>query len=507
MRAWATHVLKGCGFPKGARARAECFLADTRLYPWIPDPTDVEFIPAPRLMMPNVLTGEGPVYLADDCDGLTARWIALCLAAGVRCQIVGYSFDESHQITHVLGAIWDDVAKEWLDGDSSFQHVPLGHAQTHTWEERRNLPTMEIICDAALCDSKRPPNDDEGVVSYVGVGKPGGLHDAPPIPSGSSSRAPAVGLPSLSDVGQGFLDLAGEIDGGWARLRTLYDGMREAFSADGLTDVAQLGPYGWTAERQQRAIDLGVMATAASRYLNDAATGIRSIWVTDETEIAHAGISEFQKEQCAKTAGTWNKADDTCHCPQGFTFDFFQGGCVDAAGIVHDTTWAIQKLPEDMFGIDLDVNGDPVLVSAQGDVAHGTGQNTIGTPIAIVVAGVAIIYVAVAYAIVKALGYLSDIVKTVTDSYQESRVAECYKPNSGVTQAECDKRVEQRRQYQITKTEADAELKKEEAAADPLAGLSRALNSALYVGGAILTIYGVVKLVGALAEHKRAAKA
>jgi hypothetical protein len=189
VRAWDTHALKKCGFPKGKRARAACFLADTRLYPWIDDPVDVEFIPAARLMMPNVLTGAEPVYLAEDCDGLTVRWLAMCLAAGIRCRVIGYSFSEDKQITHVLGAIWDDVALEWVKGDPSFQDMPLGQTQEFTWEQWRDLPSMEITCDDLKCDVRQAPSDAEGVVSFVGVGQPGTLGFPGEEKTGSGARS------------------------------------------------------------------------------------------------------------------------------------------------------------------------------------------------------------------------------------------------------------------------------------------------------------------------------
>lgn len=493
VRAWATHILSKCGFPKGALERAKCALADTRLYPWIPDPVDVEFIPAPRLMMPNLLTGEGAVYLADDCDGLTARWLALCLAMGIRAQVVGYSFEDDKQITHVLGSIWDDVAGKWVDGDPSFQDMPLGQTQPHTWEQRRDLPSMEITCDDTACDLSRAPNTAEGYVDFLSVGKP--------APS-------TVGaLPSPEDIATEFLSLADDIDAHWNDLKAMYDAMRATFTADGLVKLSDLAAWGWSAENNQRAIDLGVMATVSARYLRDAAAGIRTIWVAESQGPAMAGLAEITKEKCLKTGGSFDAKTVECACPKGTTFDFFGDGCVNAQGVANEQSWAIERKPEDVFGVELGPNDEPILVNAQGIPTHGA-SNTLGLGPAAVVgvaAAAAVIYVAVAYAIVKALQAAADIARTVTDTYLESRTTECYKPDSGVSKEECDKRVAERREYQLKKLEAEKRLHETEG--DPTPSLVKTADRLIYVGGAVLTIYGLVKLVGALTENKRTAKA
>lgn len=506
VRAWATHVLKACGWPKGARARAACLLADTRKYAWIPDPVDVEFIPAPWLMMPNVLTGEDAVYLADDCDGLTARWAALCLAAGVRCQIVGYSFDEDKQITHVLASIWDDVAGLWVDGDPSFQDMPLGTTEPHTWEQRRELPTMEITCDDVACDLSKGPNVMAGTVSFVGVGAP---------KSPEHARAPQIGEPSvaperldlstetLSDIGDSFSDLADKVESRWELLKGNYDAMRAAFAAGGLSTTESLVPWGWTAEHQQRAIDLGVMAQLASRYLREAQSGFRSIWVSDSDAPAIAGIASIMESECAKTGGAWDPANVKCACPSGRSYELGKG-CIDAAGqALVEATWAIEKKPGDVLGIELGPGDTPILVNAQGPT-HAQPGNTIGTPVAIAIAvGGAVMYVAVAYAIVKGLEYLSDICHTVTDTWQESQITKCYEPGSGVSKEECDKRVADRRAYATKRRELDARIAEDRKGSDPATALEKTVTSLLYIGGAVLTVYGVAKLASAMSAKKK----
>ena len=529
VRAWATHVLKGCGFPKGALARARCFLADTRLYPWIPDPVDIEFIPSPRSMMPNMLTGEGPIYLADDCDGLTARWLALCLAGGIRAQVVGYSFDADKTITHVLGSVWDDVAQEWVDGDPSFQDMPLGKTQPHTWEQRRDLPSMEITCDDTACDLKKAPNELEGVVDFVGVGKPG--------------PAPSLGFPGevktedsdswLPDLGKELSSLADHVTATWAEFRTTYDAMRALFASHGLTDVSQLATHGWTADDQRNAIDLGVMATVAARYLNDAATGVRAIWPSPVDTEAMKGLHDNLKTRCMATGGKFEdalfdaaisagvsidgKEADLCQCPAKTVFKFYDG-CVPPDYVSGDVTWAIEKKPEDVFGIGMDANGRPFLVNAQGTLAHAPPNNAVGAaPVAAAAAAAvpalaspavwiagAVLGVVVVYGIIKYIENYTSLARTAATIYVNSRATKCREKDSGVSKEECEKQIASDREFWLRANPPPAPPVP---VGDPVSGLVSAVNGLVYAGGAILTIYGVVKLVQAVTENKRTAKA
>lgn len=511
VRAWATHVLARCGFPKGARARATCALADTRLYPWIPDPVDVEFVPAPRLMMPNLLTGEPAVYLADDCDGLTARWLALCLAMGVRARVVGYSFgtDEGGQanvISHVLGAIWDDVAEEWVKGDPSFQTMPLGTTQVASWEEHRDLPSMTIICDAVACDLKKAPDPMNGVTHFVGVGSPhsvgAGVDEN--LPSTGTHTSQSVDAPP--QIGEEFISLADDVDAHWAELKTMYDLMRSGFAAQGLSDLKQLEPYGWSAENQQDAIDYGVMAQLCSRYLREAVDGVRSIFATDDNTPAMAGISEGVKDECTKTGGTYaplvvganSGGSAGCTCPAGLTYEFGKG-CVDAAGhpvAAREMTWGLERRPQDVLGVELNAQGNPVLVNAQGTPTHATPGNSVGDPMTIAaVIAAAVITVAVVYAVVKGLESLTNIVKDINETRLDSQATECFKPGSTVPKEECERRVAARREYALKKQEAERRLHETEGDKDPINALTKLFNSALYVGGAVLTGYGIYRLV------------
>jgi hypothetical protein len=519
VRAWATHVLKGCGFPKGALARARCFLADTRLYPWIPDPVDVEFIPSPRLMMPNVITGEGPMYLADDCDGLTARWLALCLAAGIRAQVVGYAFEKDLVISHVLGSVWDDIAGEWVDGDPSFQDMPLGKTQPHTWEQRRELPSMEIVCDDTACDIKKAPNDQEGIVDFVGVGKPASTVGVPGEIQTGNTDDPSW----LPDLGKELSDLADNLTSNWSNFKTTYDAMRALFASHGLTDLAQLEKHGWSADDQQNAIDLGVMSTVAARYLNEAATGVRSIWAAPADLEAMKGTHDNLKTRCMATGGQFDEASFTawqnntglataeqeaalCACPAGTGFQFYNG-CVPP-GYKADVSWAIEKKPDDVFGIDL-VDGKPVLVNAQGAPAHAPASNTVGLPpqvtapvlITGAIAG-AVIVVAATYAIIHLIEHYTSLAQSAACMYADSNTTKCREKDSGVSQADCEKRVAEHREWCL-------KLKPEppKPAGDPLTGALSAVSGLAYAAGAVLTIYGIVRLVEAVTANKRTAKA
>jgi hypothetical protein len=519
VRAWATHILQGCGWPKGARARAACALADTRLYPWIPDPVDVEFIPAPRLMMPNKLTGKPAVYLADDCDGLTARWMALCLAMGVRCQVVGYSFDaKTNLISHVLGSIWDDIAEEWVDGDPSFQDMPLGKTQPHVWEQRRDLPTMKITCDDIACDLKKAPDKMDSIVNFVGVGKPGPMPGA----RGASTLGVPTGVTEdkgghqqsspgevPAQVGEEFLGLADDVDAHWGELKTNYDMMREGFAAQGLSTVEQLAPYGWSAEDQQSAIDVGVMAQLCSRYLREAVAGVRGIFGSEDNTPAMTGIAGVVQEECVKSGGKYTPATggfEDCACPAGTTFDFGKG-CIDAKGAVREQTWAIEAKPQDVLGIELDANGKPFLVNAKGIMVHAAPNNAIGaepvsTTTVLIIA--AVITVAVVYGVVTYMDILARKTRDINRTRLDSKMVECYEPGSGVPREECDRRVAAYREYRLREAAAEAKLHETEGDANPMTALTRLVNTALYAGGAILTVYGVVKLVSFVSANKKA---
>lgn len=532
VRAWATHVLKACGFPKGALARARCFLADTRLYPWIPDPVDVEFIPSPRSMMPNVLTGEGPIYLADDCDGLTARWLALCLAAGIRAQVVGYSFDDDDKIiTHVLGSVWDDVAKEWVDGDPSFQDIPLGKTQPHTWEQRRDLPSMEITCDDTACDLKKAPNELEGVVDFVGVGKPG--PSTVGFPGEVKTGDDSSWLPNLGDELQ---SLANHVTESWKTFKETYDGMRAVFAAGGLVEVSQLASHGWTADDQQNAIELGVMATVSAKYLNEAASGVRAIWPSPVDTEAMKGLHDNLKTRCMATGGKFDdalydaaisagvsidgKEADLCACPGGTGFKFYDG-CVPPGYVSGDVSWAVETKPGDVYGIDL-VNGKPVLVNAQGDPTHPKPSNAVGTPAAVaplaaaaapivatpviattpvLVAGAVVLVVAI-YAVIKYIENYTNLARTAATVYVDSQATKCREKDSGVPPDECEKRIKEQRDWWL---KANPPPAPPVPVGDPVSGLVSLVNAVVFGGGAILTIYGLVTLAQTLSAKKKAA--
>ena len=262
VRSHVTYVLKACDWPQGNRERAACLLADTRTLRHVPDPVNAEFVPEAHLMMPDHVAGTPAMFVAEDCDGLTVRWLAMCLAAGIRAKVVGYWYGADDD-RHVAGAIWDDIDKVWLDGDPSLQNLPLGQSIAHTRRQERELPSMLITCDGTYCPINTPPVQ-ASVDHYVSVGTP--------PPEGT------VPDQVLRDLGAEMLMGATTLDAKWALLKTFYDHLRLHAASHGAATVPDLIPLGWSAEDQQTAIDSGAMVQIATAALRDAASGKRGVW-------------------------------------------------------------------------------------------------------------------------------------------------------------------------------------------------------------------------------------
>jgi len=444
-------VLKACGWPTSKVERAKCLLADTRTLHHVDDPVNAEHVPEAWTMMPNHVTGEQPMFVAEDCDGLTVRWLALCLAAGIPAKVVGYWYGADDE-RHVAGAIWDDVGSVWLDGDPSLQNLPLGKSIPFTRRQERELPSMKITCDDTYCPINTPPSQD-GVDYFVSVGSP---------PKGTASMDQAtnttgdVNAEVLQALGDEMSGLSQGLDGKWAKLKIEYDDMRARFAANGLTDVADLATFGWSPENQQSAIDAGVMGAILSGAMRDAIYGGRGVWPVT--------------------------------LPNG------------------ETTFAIEKKAGDTLSVVLDADGNPSLIDASAAAFHAkTPGNSIGAwQLLVIAAAGAIAYVAAAYAIGKILDNLSVIVKQVTRAYLESKIYACREANPPCTEAEIQKYIQERHKYEVDQTKADTELEKAKAEQPgPIDGL----NKVIYVAGAVTSLWGLIQIIKALTEHKSTAKA
>ena len=447
VRSHATYVLKACGWPKSKKDRAACLLADTRLLHHVDDPVNAEHIPEAWTMMPNHVTGEQPMFVAEDCDGLTVRWLALCLAAGIQAKVVGYWYGENDD-RHVAGAIWDDVAGEWLDGDPSLQNLPLGRSIPANRRQERELRTMEITCDDTYCPVNIPPAEN-GVDHFVSVGTPPG--ETMPNTTGD------VGDEVLQTLGDEMSRLIVALDARWIDLKTTYDLMRATFASHGITEVSDLAKYGWTADSQQSAVDAGVQAAILTGAMRDALAGSRGVWPVV--------------------------------LPNG------------------ETTFAIEKKPGDVLSVQLDANGNPVLLDSKGADYHAkaANPNSIGAWQLLVIAAVAAIgYVAAAYAIGKVIDGLVALAKQVRRGFSESKIYECRNAANPCTEEQLQKYLADWRQSEIDQTKADTEEQRaKNDQPDPLSGF----NKIVYVLGAVASIWGGVQVIKALTEHKSTARA
>ncbi len=462
VRSHATYVLKACGWPTSKLERARCLLADTRTLHHVDDPVNAEHVPEAWTMMPNHVTGEAPMFVAEDCDGLTVRWLALCLAAGIPAKVVGYWYGENDD-RHVAGAIWDDVGQNnggplWLDGDPSLQNLPLGKSIPFTRRQERELPSMTITCDDTYCPIHTPPIS-AGVDHFVSVGSPPAgektMNQTNAAANASANATGDVGAEVLQALGDEMNALDDMLDGKWGQLKIEYDDMRARAAAYGITDIADLAKYGWSADNQQSAIDAGVMTSVMTGAMRDANAGSRGVWPVQ--------------------------------LPNG------------------ETTFAIEKKPGDTFSIQLDADGNPVILDNAGATFHGKAQNTIGAwQLLVIAAAAAVGYVAAAYAIGKLLDNLSSIVRQVTRTFLESKIYECRTQNPPCTEAELQRRLDEQHKYQIDQAKADAELEKAKAEAP---GALDAFNKVVYVLGAVASIWGGVQVIKALTEHKSTARA
>jgi len=111
---------------------------------YIPDPVDGEMIAIPDCLLAdcNGLSLDG-----GDCDDLAAALAAAIESIGIPCAIVGQAFEgDPPVIQHVLVAV-EASPGLWFYADPSEEDMPLGIANTPTWERWVLVPTGEVLCD------------------------------------------------------------------------------------------------------------------------------------------------------------------------------------------------------------------------------------------------------------------------------------------------------------------------------------------------------------------------
>lgn len=155
---------------------------------------DVETVPCW-----DITTDDHRVYLpspdvtVSQCDDLTTGWGAAVLVAlmmlsaaesvGVRAAVVGHSYQKNGIIEHVLGALYDQG--KWWYAEPSIPDMPFGEAKTPTREYVIEVPSLEVLCDAAVClmpggqASTAPPPPRRGdFLSVNGVTNPDPAEEA-----------------------------------------------------------------------------------------------------------------------------------------------------------------------------------------------------------------------------------------------------------------------------------------------------------------------------------------
>lgn len=147
----------------------------------------------------DITTDDHRVYLPEhdvtvsQCDDLTTGWGAAVLTAlmmlsaaesvGVLAAVVGHSYQKNGVIEHVLGALYDQG--KWWYAEPSIPDMPFGEAKTPTREYVIDVPSLEVLCDAAVClmpggqASTAPPPPRHGdFLSVNGVATPDPAEEA-----------------------------------------------------------------------------------------------------------------------------------------------------------------------------------------------------------------------------------------------------------------------------------------------------------------------------------------
>lgn len=169
------------------RDQAEILLAAVQEKLWISDPVGTEFIQGAHM---TACTPESDMCFAGgDCDDLTVLLAAACLSIGIDTVIVGHSYNNSRQISHVLCAVFFD--NTWHYADASIyngdgDHYPLGKCGPFTRETLHELPSAKLLCDENACLTLTHSPDpyatrqwDQGGI-FVGVD--GHKIETPPLP-------------------------------------------------------------------------------------------------------------------------------------------------------------------------------------------------------------------------------------------------------------------------------------------------------------------------------------
>jgi hypothetical protein len=204
VKTWAGEMLdvardKGVSRANTPNERAKVLLSAVQKKLWVPDPVGAEYMMAAHLLACDPKTSPDRVCIrAGDCDDLAILLGSAWLSVGINTLIVGHSYDDEHNIEHVLCAAHLDG--RWHYGDPSTDY-PLGKHVPCTWERVLSVPNVKVVCDDEVCignsggrnlDPDRLNFVDKGV--FIGVGGLRGLHARVVWKSGDRTLARALKL-------------------------------------------------------------------------------------------------------------------------------------------------------------------------------------------------------------------------------------------------------------------------------------------------------------------------
>ena len=101
-RAWAIDKLAKGGNPQNDYDRARVIYNALKRKIYVPDPFDAEFMQSAVCTLDNC---EGVAFHGGDCDDLSISYGSAIESVGIRAAVIGHSYREDKEITHVLDRI------------------------------------------------------------------------------------------------------------------------------------------------------------------------------------------------------------------------------------------------------------------------------------------------------------------------------------------------------------------------------------------------------------------
>ena len=157
-RSWAIDKLSKGGNPQNDYDRAKVIynaIKKEKIY--VPDPFDAEFMQSAVCTLDNC---GGVAFHGGDCDDLSISYGSAIESVGIRAAVIGHSYREDKEITHVLIGFWDgdNTAYQWIRVDPS-TNTPFGTTHKYTREIWLDIPSGNVICDSDTCDKYMLPPD------------------------------------------------------------------------------------------------------------------------------------------------------------------------------------------------------------------------------------------------------------------------------------------------------------------------------------------------------------